>query len=289
MVKAAFGNRRQSAQVFTLLRGHSKSISGSGESRVFLRTSCDGNLSIRSGRGPCRCLRIARAPRCAMTLVELLVVIAIIGTLIGLVIPAIRTARTSARGTACQNNLRQIGLALEMHHRDLKSYPADARNGYGICAFLLPYVEEQALYSRLQPAERQRPANIARPDLGGAPIEVFCCPAIGNGGKTMLELGRGTYIGTTDLFPWRAARADIRDGKSNTIALGETLADQAWVLPGTADAVPPGERSMFGSRHAGGANFVFCDTSVHLIGEDIDPVVFAALCTTDGGEPVTEW
>jgi prepilin-type N-terminal cleavage/methylation domain-containing protein len=50
--------------------------------------------------------------RHGFTLVELLVVIAIIGTLIGLLLPAVQAARESARLSACQNNLRQIGMGL---------------------------------------------------------------------------------------------------------------------------------------------------------------------------------
>ncbi len=230
-----------------------------------------------------------QASRRAMTLVELLVVIAIIGALMGLLIPAVRVARGSSKSNTCKNNLRQLGLALEMYHGDRKGFPADGHNGYGILTFLLPFIEEGGIYERLQPVERRRPADIARPDLGGVSINVFQCPTIGNGGMTVFELGRGTYLGTKDLFPWKTVRTDIRDGLSSTIALGETSTEHAWVLPGTADVIPPGESGLFGSRHVGGANFVFCDSSVHFIRDDIDPKVFAALCTIDGGELATLW
>ena len=48
----------------------------------------------------------------AFTLVELLVVIAIIGTLVGLLLPAVQAAREAARRSSCQNNMKQMGLAL---------------------------------------------------------------------------------------------------------------------------------------------------------------------------------
>ncbi len=61
--------------------------------------------------------------RPGFTLVELLVVIAIIGILIGLLLSAVQAAREAARRSQCQNNLRQLGLATQMHHDQLKVLP----------------------------------------------------------------------------------------------------------------------------------------------------------------------
>src|SRR2546423_158489 len=85
------------------------------------------------------------------TLVEVLVVIAIIGTLIAFLLPAIQAAREAARRSQCQNNLKQIGVAIQNHHDTRKVFPM-GRNGFDQLAvswafFILPYMEETAVYN----------------------------------------------------------------------------------------------------------------------------------------------
>ena len=88
----------------------------------------------------------------AFTLVELLVVIAIVGILIALLLPAVQTARETARRLQCTNNFKQIGLAVHNFHDAQKALPPIClfaqRPPFQI--FLLPFMEQQAAYDALQ-------------------------------------------------------------------------------------------------------------------------------------------
>jgi prepilin-type N-terminal cleavage/methylation domain-containing protein len=99
----------------------------------------------------------ARSPisRSGFTLVELLVVIAIVATLIGLLLPAVQSAREAARRVTCGNNLKQMGLALAVYEQGKGCYPPqlgwstgrEGSGGFGTLFFhILPYIEEQAIY-----------------------------------------------------------------------------------------------------------------------------------------------
>jgi prepilin-type N-terminal cleavage/methylation domain-containing protein/prepilin-type processing-associated H-X9-DG protein len=314
----------------------------------------------------------------AFTLIELLVAIAIIGTLVGLVLPAVQKAREAADRVGCKNNLKQMGIALHLYQDGHGSFPAgylftkatkasstgSARGlstrilhrppptafvepndpGWGWAALILPYLEQEPLAQEIDYSlPVASPSNVAARTTA---LRVYTCPsdretgifavqtaknqpladaasnsyaACFGGGvapTTQLDAGNGVFFRNS-----RVRIADIIDGTSNTLAVGErgaffTQTPWAGVMTGGTARTTPGapvygavvepasvmalayckrplndpraEPYDYFSPHGAVCHFLYADGSVHGLGTGTDSGVLQALATRAGNEALTD-
>lgn len=287
-----------------------------------------------------------RVRNSGFTLVELLVVIAIIGILIALLLPAVQSAREAARRMECQNNLRQHGIALHAYHDKHKRFPAGLvwPNRILWSGQLLPHLEQTALHDTLEldlPWTEEPNSNACATWLS-----VFRCPSSSapshlnaqgiddrvpsnylacTSGTVARESGPPPLVGRRDsdgmFYINSLVRiGDVRDGTSNTVAIGEAVfrfepsgPDHSglnqfidhWYI-GTPEGVGNeiseamgttaapvnahknrnlfvDERELgFSSWHYGGAQVVFADGHVEFMSDGIDLQTWNALGTRAG-------
>jgi prepilin-type processing-associated H-X9-DG protein len=288
-------------------------------------------------------------------LIELLVVIAIIGVLIALLLPAVQKVREAANRASCQNNLHQLGLALHGYHDSQGSFPSGYRcqstndpdytaPGWGWAALLLSYVEGDNLAKQINynlPVEHAD--NLA---ARTTVLKLFVCPSDRSTGlftiydknnTPLAQAATNSYAACHGVGPdldeelddgngmffrnSQVRMADITDGTSNTIAIGERaslLTQTPWagsvsfgttrITPGAPtnnlDAVEEAptlalahvavhtindanaDPEDFFTPHPSNAMFLFADGSVRAVRTGIALSVLQALATRDGGEVI---
>ncbi len=234
----------------------------------------------------------------------LIIVLAVVGGLvlllfcsgipIALLLPAVQSAREAARRAQCQNNLKQIALALLNYEQANKCFPpavfTDDRGkpmeSWRVA--ILPYLEQQALYQQYDSKQPwDSPQNRA---LGNTRLQEFRCPSdqsTANPGETnyVRIIGKDTVGGLSN----EAVKlSDITDGTSNTILVVEVSGlNINWEEPRdvTADEFMDMVSKGRASRQSGGFQAVMADGSVHFISNTIDPKTLRALLLRNTGEP----
>jgi prepilin-type N-terminal cleavage/methylation domain-containing protein/prepilin-type processing-associated H-X9-DG protein len=205
--------------------------------------------------------------RRAFTLIELLVVIAIIAVLIALLLPAVQSAREAARRIQCNNNLKQIGLALHNYHSANGSFPMGCSSGHwssplnynvkqnlSAHAQMLPFMEQQQIYNSLNFSWGCEDSTTVlcyfiNSTATNAQIKAFICPSDPNAGRPDHNNTSNTNnyyacVGTTMNFPL-IANANLNVTSINWPSTGLFTYQQSYAfrnaVDGTSNTIAFGE------------------------------------------------
>ena len=292
--------------------------------------------------------------RHGLSLVEILVILGIIALTLAILLPAVQQVRDAAARARCASNLRQLAVAVHLYSQDNHHLPrgcdypflssdADLKRHAGLSwhTSILPYLEQAALWTLAWEAHKEDPSSNADVHLAvrAKTILVFMCPSdprqTGGYGHNGIVWGLTSYPGVAGTHHRRedgvfhkdftVRFADITDGTSNTLAIGErppgpqgrfgawysawgsSICPLAQILGTRDDETASGEGegdcpldtgplrpgqlgslchvSHFWSLHRGGASFGFADGSVRFLRYS-HSAILSALATRAGGESI---
>jgi prepilin-type N-terminal cleavage/methylation domain-containing protein len=206
--------------------------------------------------------RIRLTKAAAFTLVELLVVIAIIGILVALLLPAVQSARESARSLQCRNNLKQIGLAMHSYQATHGAFPPGAilkatvsttnstwctspniDHGFAPWTVLvLPYLEQQNLYDKFDFTKPFSDAGFTTPAPNGSfvvPMPAYRCPSDGQPVVPIVSNYWGVSGGGANASC--SGDAGQRDFFINGILYVNSMTNNAHIRDGTSNTFLVGE------------------------------------------------
>jgi prepilin-type N-terminal cleavage/methylation domain-containing protein len=139
-----------------------------------------------------------RRSRSGFTLIELLVVIAIIAILMALLVPAVQKVRAAAALTQCQNNIRQLAIALHNYHSQYRSLPTGVKQGAGnllsFHVYILPYIDQSPMYAQFNMTQIYDSAT--NMPMGLTPPPPYLCPIAD---QRYTQYGSGEWVGGSQI------------------------------------------------------------------------------------------
>lgn len=172
-------------------------------------------------------LRPLRKRKRGFTLIELLVVIAIIAVLVALLLPAVQNAREAARRTTCENNLKQIGLAIHNYELSFKRLPSSGEYTDEVYATrrmfpvsmhtaILPFMDQVGIYNKWNMGQHY--TSVVNAPLAQQILPIYICPT--NSVTQVDQLG----YGNTDYMPIAYCDIDPVSGLRNPSSAGPPAA-----------------------------------------------------------------
>jgi prepilin-type processing-associated H-X9-DG protein len=217
----------------------------------------------------------------------------------GVLFSVVGTAREAARRSQCQNNMRQIAMAMQLyeniHGTMPPAYVADefGRPMHSWRVLILPYLEGQYVYDQYDLTQPwDSPANLR---LQSMMPSVYACPSSSNSagtGMTHYQVITGPQTAFNGSQAASLISLSSQDGTANTFLFVEAQTPVNWLEPTdlSFDAMsfqvndPAG--TGLGSEHGDGASAAMCDGSVHFVADDTPTTTVQGMATASGGESV---